>query len=264
MIPAFGRKRASELTQRDVVDALKPIWRAKHPTATKAIQRTHIVLRSSKRMGFPADPDIVDAAKEMLGSVNHVITPTASVPWQDIPDLYAILGDTTSGMCNQWIILTLVRMDAALGAHVAEIHGDIWTVPADRVKGNEGKVQDFRVPLSAPALDMVATAQKFGGGYLFPGRNGPLTNAAVEKCLRVLGAAGTPHGFRSSFRTWAQDTDQPWDVSETVLGHTIGGKVERAYARSDLLDRRRVVMDKWAAHVTGQVADVVRLRGKNG
>lgn len=260
-LPAFGRKRASQLTQRDVVDALKPIWHTKHPTATKAIQRIAIVLKSSKRMGFPADPDIVESAREMLGSVKHVITPTAAVPWQDVPGLYAQLGQTTAGLCNRWIILTLVRMDAARGAQLAEIDGDVWTVPADRVKGTEGKVQDFRVPLTAAALEIVESARRFDRAYLFPGKNGPLTDAAVEKCLRVAKAAGTPHGFRSSFRTWAEETGQPWDVAETVLGHQFKSKVERAYARSDLLDRRRIVMDKWAAHVTQSSADVVKLRG---
>lgn len=260
-IPAFGRKRASELTQRDVVDAIKPIWHTKYPTATKAIQRTAIVLKSAKKMGFPADPEIVEAAREMLGHVKHVVTPTAAVPWQDVPDLYAQLGETTAGLCNRWVILTLVRIHAARGAHLSEIDGDIWTVPADRIKGAEGKVEDFRVPLTPAALEIVESARRFGSGFLFPGRNGPITDAAAEKCLRVAGAAGTPHGFRSSFRTWAEDTGQPWDVAETVLGHQFKSRIERAYARSDLLDRRRIVMDKWAAHVTQSSADVIKLRG---
>lgn len=259
-LPAFGRKRASQLTQRDVLDALKPIWHKKHPTATKAIQRIAIVLKSAKRMGFPADPDIVDSAREMLGVARHIVTPTAAVAWQDVPALYAKLGDTTAGLCNRWIMLTLVRMDAARKAQLVEIDGDVWTVPEDRIKGTEGSVKDFRVPLTAAAIEIADSARRFGREYLFPGKSGPLTDAAVEKCLRVAGAAGTPHGFRSSFRTWAEDTGQPWDVAETVLGHQFKGKVERAYARSDLLDRRRIVMEKWAAHVTATSAEVIKLR----
>jgi len=153
-IPAFGRKPCSEVTQRDLVDALRPIWRTKYPTAEKVVQRVKIVLRSGKRMGFQCDPDIVDAAIEMLGVVKHVPTPMRAVPWQHLPDLYAKLGQTTAGRCNQWIILTLVRMEAARCAAVSEIDGDVWTVPADRIKGQEGRVADFRVPLSPPAVQM--------------------------------------------------------------------------------------------------------------
>jgi len=267
VVPAFGKKRGSSLTQRDIVDALKPIWKTKHPTATKAMERIKIVLTSSKRMGFPCDPEIADSAKEMLGIVKHVPKPMASVPWQDVPALYQRLGNTTSGLCNRWIILTLVRMSAARAARISEIDGDVWTVPADRIKGMEGVVSDFRVPLSQPAIEMALAAQDFGQDLLFPGTQPsdpgkavrPITDAAVEKALRSLKAGGTPHGFRSSFRTWAQDTGQPWEVSETILGHTIGDKVERAYARSDLLDRRRIVMDAWARYVTGAEANVIPL-----
>ena len=261
MIPAIGNKRISQVTQRDVVDALKPIWKAKHPTATKAIQRTRIVLATGRMMNFECDPQIIDAAKHFLGEVNHKITPMRSVAWQDVPELYAKLGGTTSGLCNQWIILTLVRMDAARGACLSEIDGDLWTVPADRMKGKEGKVQDFRVPLSGPALEIADNIRRVGMEYLFSARKGPISDAAVEKCLRTHCADGTPHGFRTSFRTWVQDTDAcSFEVAETVLSHNIGGTVERSYARSDLLDRRRIVMDKWAHFVTGETSNVVAFK----
>jgi len=90
--------------------------------------------------------------------------------------------------------------------------------------------------------------------------NRPITDAAVEKCLRLTGAAGTPHGFRTSFRTWAQDTGVSFDVAEMALSHAVGNKVTRAYARSDLLDQRRATMQAWARYVTGQEANVISLR----
>ena len=140
----------------------------------------------------------------------------------------------------------------ARGACLSEIEDDVWTVPAQRMKGNEGKVQDFRVPLSDPAMEIVERARKFDQEYLFAGPRGrPITDAAVEKCLRVMKAGGTPHGFRTSFRTWAQDTGVSFDVAEKALSHTIGNKVTRAYARSDLLDQRRTVMQTWASFVKG-------------
>ncbi len=263
-IPGFGKKAGSKVSKWDVVECLRPIWRDKYPTAKKTIERIRIVLRSAKLMGFPTDPDLVNAAQEMLGVVKHVAQPMRSVPWQKIPELYGKLGDTTAGRCNQWIILTLIRMDAAKRASVEEIEGNIWTIPSEHIKGQEGKVSDFRVPLPAQAIQFVQDAKELKHSYLFPGLNPkkPITDAAVEKCLREMKAGGTPHGFRASFRTWVQETQAcSWEVSETILGHTIGGKTERAYARSDLLDLRLAAMQKWADFVTGTESIVVPLRG---
>jgi integrase len=262
MIPAIGKRAGSKLTARDIADALRPIWRTKYPTAEKAIQRTRIVLRSAKRMRFPVDPEIADSAQEILGAVNHVAVHTPHVPWQDIPALYAALPDTAAGWCNRWCILTAVRLFPARAAAVSEVDGDVWTVPAQRMKGMVGQAKDFHVPLSDPGMDVVARAREFGQAYLFPGQraNKPITDAAVEKCLREIGAGGTPHGFRTSFRTWAQDTGVSFDVAEMALSHVVGNKVTRSYARSDLLEQRRVTMQAWARFVTGQEATVVPLR----
>lgn len=257
MIPALGKKPGSQITQRDVVDALKPIWKSKPPTAEKAIQRTRIILRSAKRMGFPTDSDIVDSAQEILGAVDHQIQHMPSVQWQDIPEIYRTLPRTTGGDCNRWIILTLVRMEAARGARVSEIDFETatWTVPADRIKGHKGKVSDFRVPLSQPLMDMALLRKEAGIDLIFPGKLGKvaISNAAVEKTLRVMDAGGTPHGFRTSFRTWVQDNpnNEFWgyEAAEMILGHKIGGKVERTYARSDLLEQRRKALDDWANFV---------------
>lgn len=254
MIPALGKKPGSQITQRDVVDALKPIWKSKPPTAEKAIQRTKIVLRSAKRMGFPTDPDIIENAKEILGAVHHEVQHMRSVDWQDIPALYESLPATVGGDCNRWIILTLVRMEAARAARVSEIDFETatWTVPADRVKGQKGKVSDFRVPLSQPLIDMALHRREMGIDFIFPGvrEKTAISNAAVEKTLRTMDAPGTPHGFRTSFRTWVQETEAcGYEVAEMVLGHRIGGIVERTYARSDLLEQRRAVMKNWAGYV---------------
>lgn len=230
-----------------------------HPTAEKAWQRTRIVLTELKLMGYPAEPIIADAAARILGEVIHQVKPTPSTPWQDMPDLFAKLGDRPVDLALKFLMLTVVRGDAGRGARMSEIEGDVWTVPADRIKGSEGKVRDFRVPLSAAAQAVVAEAARFGDDLLFKGyTNGPVTLAALEKRLTTLKEARRPHGFRTSFRTWVQDTDAcGWDVAEVCLGHTIGGKTERSYARSDLLDRRRIALEAWAAHLTGAKADNV-------
>jgi integrase len=148
---------------------------------------------------------------------------------------------------------------------MSEIDGHIWTVPADRVKGTEGRVQPFRVPLSAEAQEVARIAAEVSPDILFPSPSGAtfITDQALNKKLRKMHVAATVHGFRTSFRSWVQDTDAcAWEVAETILGHQVGGRVERSYARSDLLERRAPVMEAWARFVTGaESADVVPIRG---
>jgi integrase len=261
VIPKIGKKRMSKITQRDVYEAIKPIWRSMHPTALKAIQRTRIVFEEGRFMGLACDPFTVDAAKRMLGEVRHATQHIPATRWQDIPDLYQRLDPASgAGLCLRWMILTLVRFDGCHAARASEVDGDVWIVPSERVKGREGKTADFRVPLPPPAMEIVREARDLGHDLLFAGRRGrPISSRGVEKCLDRLGEAGRPHGFRTSFRTWVQDVDAcSWEVSETILGHAIGNSVERSYARSDLLDRRRPVMEAWARHVTGEGAAVVK------
>lgn len=261
VFPKIGRKRMSALHQTDIRDAIAPIWRKKHPTAIKCINRIGVVFKAARLMGMDCDPFTVDAAKHMLGAVAHKTEHIAATPWQDIPALYQRLeGLAGSRLCLRFMILTLVRSDGCRGAQLSEIDGSVWTVPADRVKATESAAQDFRVPLTEPALDIVALCAEASDGYLFPKERGVggITDVALQKTLNRLGEAGRPHGFRTSFRTWVQDTNAcSFDVAETILGHSIGNKVERTYARSDLLDQRRIALDKWAAHVTGQKPIIV-------
>ncbi|WP_231581986.1 integrase [Puniceibacterium sp. IMCC21224] len=254
----------SAIHQTDIKAALQPIWRSKQPTAIKALRRTMIVFNEAKGVGVPCDPFVVEAAKRMLGIVRHEPTHIVATPWQEIPALYARLRtDISSHLCLRWMILTLVRADGCKGARVSEIDGDVWTVPADRVKGMEGAVTDFRVPLSAEALLIPDAARSFGLDLMFPGRGDrALSSTALEKALNEMDEAGRPHGFRSSFRDWVQDIEAAsYEVAETILGHKIGSRVVRAYARSDLLERRRHVMEAWARFVTGHAQNVVSLKG---
>ena len=118
------------------------------------------------------------------------------------------------------------------------------------------------MPLPTPALAIASSAQNAGLELLFPGNRltKPITDQAMHKTLNKMKEEGRPHGFRTSFTTWAQDNDVSWDVAETILGHSIGGKVERSYARSDLLERRRPVMQAWADYVAGERGSVVSIR----
>lgn len=249
IIPAFGQMRVSQISQFDLHAALKPIWRTMHPTAIKALRRVRICLKEARAMRFEADVEACEAVKSMLGAVDHKPVPIPATPWQRLPELFCAVGDRTqSAQALRFLMLTCVRMEAGRGARLDEIEGDIWTVPAERVKGRRGKVEPFRVPLSAPAMEIVQAARECGEEWLFPGLGGrgPITNVAIEKRMASARMPGKPHGFRSSFRMWVQETDAcSWEVAETVLGHAIGNQVERTYARSDLIDKRRVVMNAW-------------------
>lgn len=252
--PTLGRKRMSEIHQTDVRDTLLPIWRTKHPTALRAINRTRIVFEKMRLMGYECDTFTVDAAREMLGHVDHKAIPTASTDWREIPALYARLDSGGSvDKALRFLILTCVRASAAVAAQFNEIDGAVWTVPSDRIKGMEGKVSDFRVPLPQAAQELASRQSELFERYLFESyTERPVSINGLERRLNKLGELGRPHGFRASFRTWASDNDAcGWEVSETILGHTIGSKVERAYDRSDLLERRQLAMDAWA-HVMGQ------------
>lgn len=264
VLPKIGNRRISSLTQHEIYDTLKPIWRKKHPTAEKAIQRLRIIFDEARYMGLEADTFTIDAAKRMLGEVRHVTKHIVSTPWQDVPALWKKLDPSSGpGLCLRWMLLTMVRFDGCRAARVSEVDDNgIWTVPADRVKGRVAQVKDFRVPLPGPALEIVETIRRLDRDLMFVGHRGKaVSSRGVEVYLDRIAEPGRPHGFRSSFRSWVQDTDAcSFEVAETILGHKIGGTVERSYARSDLLERRAPVMEAWAAYVTGAQSNVVNLK----
>ena len=239
MIPAIGDRRMSTIHQSDIHAALAPIWKKKHPTAEKAIQRTKIIFQHMRFSGVGCDPFIVDMAKHMLGEVRRQLTKTPASDWRDIPRIYAALDqDSPSHLCLRFKILTLVRSAGVRGAQFDEIEDGVWTVPAGCMKGTVDTIQDFRVPLSKPALEILDRAEKWRRGpFMFPGgktggKLGGISDVAIGKVFKKIDPNGTPHGLRTSFRTWVQDTDAAhYDVAEAVLAHIIGGKVDRSYAR---------------------------------
>lgn len=237
MIPAIGERRRSQLHQSDIHAALSLIWRSKHPTAEKAIQRTRIIFEHMRFSGVACNPFIVDMARHMLGEVLHEVVKTPAADWKDIPRIFrALERNDASHMCLRFNILTLVRSAGVRGARFDEIQDGVWTVPKERMKGTVASAAEFRVPLSNAALEVVARAEEWRrSSYLFPGgRSGGISDVAVAKVLRKIAPGSSPHGMRTSFRTWVQDTDAAhFDVAETALAHIIGSKVERSYARSD-------------------------------
>lgn len=255
VLPKIGQRRAATLTATDLSDALQSLWREKHPTAEKAIQRLGIVYRRGKLMGLPVDPFTVLSAQHILGEVHHENEHIAATRWQDAPALYQKLGGLAAGrMALRMTMLTLARSASVRGMRFDEVEGNVWTIPAERMKGRQGKVRDFRVPLSAPAMQLLEASAEVSEDFVFPsyyaGRG--VSETALRNVLNNVGEAGRIHGFRTTFRTWVQDNEIcSRDVAETVLAHKIAGKTEASYARSDLLDRRREVMAAWATYLEG-------------
>ena len=137
-----------------------------------------------------------------------------------------------------------------------EVDGDVWTVPGERMKAG----REHRVPLSPRALDIFAEAREAtgGAGLVFPSITGRMmSDSTLSKLVKELGIEGTPHGMRSAFRDWASEsTNTPHAVMEAALAHTIPNKAEAAYARSDLLAKRRALMDAWARYLDKRTDNV--------
>ena len=158
-------------------------------------------------------------------------------------------------------ILTATRSGEVLGARWDEIDlgSKVWIIPASRTKAHK----EHRVPLSDPALAVLAAmAATKMNDYVFPGQRGRLSQHMLTLALQRAGRGDvTVHGFRSAFRDWAGDGGFPREVCEQALGHIVGNQTEQAYRRGDALDKRRSLMDAWAAFCEDRGADIVPIRG---
>lgn len=255
VLPKLGGVPVAEITQIDIRDVLRPIWHDKADTARKALNRLSICLRHAAALGLDVDLQAPIKAQALLGKRNHKPVNIPAMPWREVPAFYASLNDgTITHLALRLLILTAVRSGPLRFLRREHIAGDVWTVPAALMKGRKDATTDFRVPLSRAALATIETAKPFErDGFLFPSvRKGVISDATMARLMERRKLAARPHGFRSSFRDWiAEATNTPFEVAETCLQHTVGGSVVRAYRRSDFLDQRRVVMEHWAAFVTG-------------
>lgn len=263
ILPRLGRTPVSEIDQKDIRDTLAPIWHTKADTAKKAINRLGICMRHAAALGLEVDLQAVDKAKALLGRQRHVVTNVPALHWKRVPAFYeAINEENTTQLALRLLILTALRSKPVRFARLDQIDNEVWTIPAENMKGRKDAVSDFRVPLSKEALQVVAAASKFErDGFLFPSvRKGVISDATMARFMERRGMIERPHGFRSSFRTWcAEATETPRDLAETCLGHVVGSGVERAYRRTDLLEKRAALMERWAGHVAGGSGEVVRI-----
>jgi integrase len=255
ILPRLGKLPVSEIDQIDIRDTLKPIWHEKAVTAQKALNRLSICIKHAAALGLEVDIQAPEKARALLGKQRHEAKHIPAMPWPEVPVFYQSLSEgTVTHLALRLLILTGLRSAAIRFARLEEIEGDIWTVPAERVKGRKGATQPFRVPLSGEAQAVITEATRHArDGFLFPSvRKGVISDATMSRHMERLGLKYRPHGFRSSFRDWiAEATNTPHDVAETAIGHTVGGAVERAYKRTDFLEQRRALHERWAQFIYG-------------
>lgn len=255
ILPKLGLVPVSEIDQRDIRDTLLPIWHSKAETAKKALDRLKICLKHAAALGLNVDLQAPEKARALLGKQRHQATNIPAMPWKNVPAFYATLDlGTVTHLALRFLILTGVRSGPVRHLHESQIVDDIWIIPPELMKGRVDATGEFRVPLSKEALAVIADARKLArDGFLFPGmKKGVISDMTMSKMMRAAKTGALPHGFRSSLRDWLADaTDAKHEVAETILGHTVGGAVERSYRRTDYFEQRRPLMERWAKHVAG-------------
>ena len=265
VLPKLGRVPVTDLDQRDIRDTLAPLWHLKADTARKAMNRLSIVMKYAAALGLDVDLQATEKAKALLGKSRHVPKNIPAMAWADVPGFYASLEEPTlTHLALRLLMLTGVRSNPLRNIRLDQIEGDVWTVPAEAMKGRKGATEAFRVPLSCEAQRMIDLARPHArNGFLFSNaRQGVISDMTLSRMMERRGLDARPHGFRTSLRTWlAETTDAPHEVAETMLGHLVDGGVVRAYRRTDYLEQRRALAERWADHVTGCAGQVVKLAG---
>lgn len=250
--PKIGRLPVSDIGQPEVLACLSPIWTAKHETARRVSQRIKAVLDVAKSKGHREGENPVTAVQDagVLPKVTKKVEHHKAMHWRDVPAFYRDL-QGRSAMAAKALMFTCLtgsRTSEVLKARWEEFDfiDNLWTIPAERMKND---IQ-HRVPLTDAMLAIIEPLKSLQSEYVFEGqkRHNPLSNMAMLMLLRRMNVEGvTVHGFRSTFRDWASEVAEvPREVAEMSLSHKVGSDVERAYARSDLLERRRALMERWS------------------
>ena len=276
--PVVGDLPIAAVAVGDVMRVLDPIWKATPETASRLRGRIESIIDYAAARGWRTGDNPARwkghlsnllAAPGKLAAVEH----HAAMEWGDCPAFMVRLAgeEGTAALALRFTILTAARTSEVTGATWGEVdlQAKVWTVPGARMKAG----REHRVPLSPPALAILQelhTKDTTTEEHLFPGRkpkSGP-SNMGMTMVLRRMELGElTVHGFRSSFRDWcAAQSQQPREVAEAALAHTLRDKTEAAYRRGDLLERRAILMGEWAAFLARPVgpAQVIPLHRSQG
>ena len=261
-IPKLGKLSVSDISTADVMAALLPVWNEKPETARRVRQRIGAIMKWAVAQGHRQDNPAGDALGAALPKNSVAKKHHPALPHTEVSDAIATVRASRANWATvaalEYLILTASRSGEVRRARWDEVDLETatWTVPADRMKTQ----REHRVPLSKRALQILAEAREWadGSGLIFPSVTGrPLSDNTLSKLLREQGIPAVVHGFRSSFRDWcAECSNAPREVSELALAHVNSDRVEAAYMRTDLFERRRALMQSWA--------DYISERGFNG
>lgn len=260
-------KPVNEVSTDDVLRVLRGL-KDRPETASRLRGRIERVLDAAKAQGFIPSP--WENPARWRGHLAHLLPKRAklsrghhpALPYSEIPAFMADLRarEAMAGLALEFLILTAARTGEVIGARWSEIdlQGKAWTIPKERMKAGK----EHRVPLSAPAVALLERlAEAKTGDILFPGPGQARTlstNALRALLIRMNKAEITAHGFRSSFRDWAGEASTfPRELAELALAHHVGDETERAYRRSDALEKRRKLMDAWAGYCEGRPGKVL-------
>jgi integrase len=254
--PVFGRLSVADVNIGLVLRVLEPLWTEKHETASRLRGRIEKVLDWARGHGYRTG----DNPAEWKGNLDALLAAGkppvkhhAALPYADLPAFVVKLRkqEGIAARALEILILTAARTGEIVGAKWGELDLDAkeWRIPAGRMKAE----REHRVPLSDRAVEILEALPRLAkNDFVFPGMRAgqPLSTATMAKVLERMGADVTVHGFRASFKTWASEcTAVPREIIELSLAHSVGNAVEQAYQRSDLLERRRGLMDQWARFI---------------
>lgn len=260
--PIIGKMLIRDVELPQILKVLEPIWRTKTETASRLRGRIESVFAWAIARGYRtnSNPAQWKGLLDTLLPAPSKITKTdhhRALPYTKLPEFMKSLNEQqgVGARALEFTILTACRSGEVRGAKWNEINlaNGVWTVPADRMKAGK----EHRVPLSDAALSLIKAQKEFAFcNYVFPSSHRakasdfegkPLSDMTLSAVLRRMNVSAVPHGFRSTFRDWcAEQTDYPRDVAEMALAHAIGNKVEAAYRRGDLFDKRKLLMQDWA------------------
>ena len=253
--PRVGDKRVNEIDTADVMNVLLPIWTKRAETARRVRQRIGAVMKwaiaQRYRQDNPAGEALGAALPKNAGNVKHF----RAVPYSEVGAAIQKVRESDAGVTAkllfEFITLCACRSGEARKAQWSEIDFEAanWIIPASRMKAGK----EHRVPLSARAIEILREAESVRqNDYVFPSSTGRvLSDGTLTKLARSLEISGTVHGMRSAFRDFASErTNTPHAVMESALAHVIKNRAEAAYARSDLLEKRRELMQIWANYIS--------------
>ncbi|MDF1679030.1 integrase arm-type DNA-binding domain-containing protein [Ponticaulis sp.] len=271
VFPSLGAMQVTKIATADVIGVLKPIWSQKPETANRVRQRIEAVLDYASALGIregdnPARwrghlDNLLPKPKKVRAVKHH-----PALPHADIADFMDMLSKRSgvSAHALRFTILTAARSGETRGMRWAEVdlENGVWTIPAERMKAGK----EHRVPLSSEAINLLGP-RRDNHQLVFESeskKGKPISDMAMTALLRRMGYNDiTVHGFRSTFRDWAGETTSfPREVIEAALAHGIKDKAEAAYARSDLFDKRRDLMQAWTnkASPNETTTNIVALR----